>query len=171
MVLSSPGRERHQILGRLADELEQGELPSEDPQLGVEGAGILDGLEDGHQIPGRDADRVQHLGQLPHGDAGFHVEVLGLFLRGRDLLLVDRDGLALAEGLRLAHLGRGGHHDGESALDDAHGADLHIGAQDHGAGLLVDHDPGLGLELDGQVLEPGHQFHGLALRIPWGWSR
>ena len=69
---------------------------SQDPQFRIEGAGILDGLEDGHHIPGGDAQIVEHFRSLPTVVPGCEVE-------GLDLLLLGGGGFAAvapAPGLR-----------------------------------------------------------------------
>jgi len=48
---------------------------SQDPQLGIQGAGVLDGLENGDHVPGRDADGVEHFASRPTEMPGSMVSV------------------------------------------------------------------------------------------------
>src|SRR3990167_8009815 len=111
-------------------------------QVGLQGAGLLERLQDGHQVGGRCAHLVHRPDDFIQGGTGAELEHrFGLFL-GPHPRAWHHHGLATGKGFRLTD--DGVFSDGHRAAAVSHGRrwHAHVLADDDGAGTGVDDDLG-----------------------------
>lgn len=104
----------------------------------VEGAGRLQALQDGDDLAGRSADFLQAAHELFDSGAVFELDELGVVFLYADADGGGDDGLAVGERLRLRDVEAGRDLDGEAAVEDRHGRDAGVFAEDDCSGAFVD---------------------------------